>query len=165
MIKEYSDILAASVRKKNDNKKFLDRLGKAKINDLDAVTNEIHDEVFSNIDCLQCANCCRTTGPLLKNRDIDRLAKCERMQPGSFTEKYLRIDEDGDYVFKSMPCPFLKEDNYCRVYDDRPNACAGYPHTSERDFRKKIKITFLNSMICPAVALIVERLKEKYKSV
>ena len=122
----------------------------------------MHDEAFEHIDCLQCANCCATTGPLLKDKDIDRLAAATKMKPSIFTEKYLRIDEDHDYVFKSHPCPFLGNDKYCSVYENRPKACADYPHTQQNKIHNKLKITFLNSMICPAVAEVVEGLKKVY---
>jgi Fe-S-cluster containining protein len=159
----YAAILDQSGRMKRENKIFLDKLKKTRPSDLDKVTNEFHDEAFTIIDCLQCANCCTTTGPMLKNRDITLLSKNFKMREADFTQKYLRTDEDGDYVFKSMPCPFLKEDNYCSVYSDRPGACRNYPHTDERNIAEKIPITFLNSMICPAVAIVVGKLKEYYK--
>jgi Fe-S-cluster containining protein len=158
----YASILDQSRRMRKDNKAFLDKLRKIRPSDLDKMTNEFHDEAFTVIDCLQCANCCTTTGPMLKNRDISLLAKHFKMRESQFTETHLRIDEDGDYVFKNMPCPFLKTDNYCSVYSNRPGACRSYPHTGERNIAEKIPITFLNSMICPAVAIVVEKLKEHY---
>jgi Fe-S-cluster containining protein len=163
--KAYVLILEQSGRMKKENKVFLDKIKKNKPKDLDVVTNEFHDEAFAVIDCLKCANCCVTTGPLLKNKDIGLLSKNFRMREAEFTAKYLRIDEDGDFVFKQMPCPFLKEDNYCSVYSSRPNACREYPHTQQRNIAQKIPITYLNSMICPAVAVIVEKLKVRYKYV
>jgi Fe-S-cluster containining protein len=84
------------------------------------------------------------------------------MQPSGFSTRYLRTDEDGDWVFQKMPCPFLGEDKYCTVYDSRPGACSDYPHTHQRDIAEKLPITFLNTMICPAVAIVVEKLKEFY---
>ena len=95
---------------------------------------ELHDEAFAKIDCLECGNCCRGLGPRLIDRDIERLAKTQRMRPTAFIEAHLRIDEDGDYIFRQMPCPFLGTDNYCAVYDDRPKACREYPHTDRRRF-------------------------------
>lgn len=148
--------------KRKENKKFLDRLKKLKPSNLDTVTNQLHDEAFEHIDCLQCANCCRTTGPLLLGKDIERLARHFNMRPAAFTTEYLRIDEDNDYIFKKMPCPFIGADNYCTVYEDRPSACRDYPHTQQRKIIQKLGITYHNSMICPAVAEVVEGLKKEY---
>lgn len=145
-----------------ENKKFFDKLKKSKPKDLDNVCNALHEEAFKKIDCLDCANCCKTTGPLLLQKDIDRLAKAINIRPTAFLEKYLRVDEDSDTVFKAMPCPFIGNDNHCSVYDARPNACREYPHTQQRNVLQKLKITYENTMICPAVAQIAEGLKKKY---
>jgi hypothetical protein len=163
MIVEYENYLKLAIAKKSENKKFLEKLKKQKPKDLDIICNQFHDEVFEKIDCLKCANCCSGTGPLFLDKDIDRLAKHFRIRPSEFTENYLRVDEDNDYVFKSVPCPFLGTDKYCHVYDSRPNACREFPHTQQRNMAQKMSITFLNTMICPAVYLIVEELKEYYK--
>jgi Fe-S-cluster containining protein len=160
---EFQKILENARKKSSENKKFLDKLKAKKPNDLDLLTNELHDEAFDQIDCLECANCCRTTGPLLLNKDIDRLAIELKLKPSIFTEKFVRIDEDNDYVFSNMPCPFLGSDNYCHVYDARPNACKEFPHTQQRNILQKLKITYQNTLICPAVVLVVDGLKEKYK--
>lgn len=156
----YQPIIDSAKSKKKENKKFFDKLKLSKNPNLDRIVNDLHEKVFEEIDCLKCANCCTTTGPLLKNKDIERLADHQKMRPADFTEKHVRIDEDNDYVFKKMPCPFLKEDNYCSVYESRPSACREYPHTQQKDFRQKMAITFHNTMICPGVALIVEELKK-----
>ncbi|GAB1448070.1 YkgJ family cysteine cluster protein [Bacteroidota bacterium] len=161
MIHAYKVILEQSRKKKDQTKKYLEKLKKSKVRNLDQVVMELDEEVWSEIDCLQCANCCATTGPLLLDKDIERLAKSLKMRPANFTETFLKIDEDKDYVFKAMPCPFLGDDKYCSQYESRPNACREYPHTAQRNFSVRLKITYENSMICPAVALIVDRLKLK----
>jgi Fe-S-cluster containining protein len=163
MISDYRKIIVKAEKLKTENKKFLDKVKKLAPKDLDIVTHELHEQAFEKIDCLQCANCCVTTGPLLLNKDIDRLAKTFKTKPSIFAEQYLKIDEDNDYVFKQIPCVFLGDDKYCNVYNDRPNACREFPHTQQRNILQKLKITYLNTTICPAVALIVDDLKEKYK--
>jgi Fe-S-cluster containining protein len=162
VLPEYSKLLQLAISKKSENKKFFERLKKLQPKDLDKVTNQLHDNAFEHINCLQCANCCATTGPLLKDKDIERLASATKMKPASFTEKYLRIDEDNDFVFKEHPCPFLGHDKCCSVYEARPKACKEYPHTQQNKIQSKLRITYLNSMICPAVAEVVEGLKKVY---
>lgn len=147
-----------------ENKNFIGRLKKAKPRDLDKICHQLHEEAFEEIDCLQCANCCFTTGPLLLSKDVDRMAKAVGQKAAQFTEQYLKMDEDKDIVFKHMPCPFLGKDHYCNVYEARPNACREFPHTQQRDVLQKLDITFKNTLICPAVAKIVEELKTYYKA-
>lgn len=130
---------------------------------MDDLFHQQHEEVFEEIDCLDCGNCCKTTSPIFYQTDIERLAKSLRLKPGAFIEKYLRIDEDNDYVLKSSPCPFLADDNYCRVYEDRPKACREYPHTDRKKMIQITDLTFKNTMVCPAVLEMVERLKNIIK--
>jgi uncharacterized protein len=163
MLPEYTRALEIAKSKKKETKKFFERLKKLKPANLDEVTNHLHDQAFEHIDCLQCANCCKTLGPRLAQKDIERLAGHFRIKESAFAEKYLRIDEDGDYVFQSMPCPFLGSDNLCAVYDQRPQACRDYPHTQQRKILQKLSITYQNAMICPAVAEVVEGLKKIYR--
>jgi len=144
------------------NKAFLEKLRRKKPGDLDDVVHELHEEIFENIDCLSCANCCKTTSPIIIDRDVERMAKHFRMKPAAFIEKYLQTDEDGDYVYRETPCPFLMPDNYCMIYELRPRACREFPHTDRRRFHQILKLTARNTLVCPAVLEIVEELKKRY---
>ncbi len=148
---------------KSANKRFFDQLKRRKPANLDDTVAQIHNEVFEQYDCLTCANCCKTTSPLFKTKDIERLAKYLRLKPGEFIDTYLHIDEDNDYVLQQSPCPFLGSDNMCAVYEHRPTACREYPHTNNRKFHTLLGITLKNTAICPAVFAIVERLKGELK--
>ena len=121
----------------------------------------MHEEVFECTDCLKCANCCTTTGPLFTDKDISRIAKHLRIKPSEFTQQYLRIDEDRDYVLKSGPCTFLEEDNSCSIYEVRPKACREYPHTDRKKQNQLLNLTEKNIEVCPAVFNIVEKLKKE----
>jgi Fe-S-cluster containining protein len=149
-----------SKKKSAENKKFLQGLKKKDPRKVDDQFHALHEEVFQEIDCLTCANCCKTTSPIFYQTDIERMAKSIRMKPGDFIEKYLRIDEDKDYVLTSSPCPFLDADNYCKVYNDRPKACREYPHTNRKKMIQIMELTHKNTLVCPAVLEIVERLKQ-----
>ncbi|MBS1507881.1 MAG: YkgJ family cysteine cluster protein [Bacteroidetes bacterium] len=151
---------AVSKNKADENKKFLQRLKKQDARKVDDAFHEAHDEVFTELDCLACANCCKTTSPIFYQTDIERAAKALRVKPGDFIEKYLRVDEDKDYVLKSSPCPFLDTDNYCSIYESRPKACREYPHTDRKKMVQITELTSKNTMVCPAVLEMVERLKK-----
>ena len=124
---------------------------------------ELHEDEFSRTDCLTCANCCKTTGPLFTQKDIERIAKHFRMKPGEFIDTYLRLDEENDFVLQQVPCPFLGADNYCSIYEKRPKACREYPHTDRKDFHKISNITIRNTAVCPAAYNIVEEMKRRLK--
>ena len=72
----------------------------------------MHETEFKRTNCLDCANCCKTTGPLFTDKDIERVAKHFKMKPQPFIDQFLRVDEDNDYVLQSVPCTFLGADNY-----------------------------------------------------
>ncbi len=72
---------------------------------------DLHEEAFNKIDCLQCANCCKNFSPRFKTPDIKRISKYLKMRESEFIDKYLLVDEDGDFVAKTKPCPFLGDDN------------------------------------------------------
>jgi Fe-S-cluster containining protein len=141
------------------NKEFLRKLKTQTPKKLDDDFHTFHEAVFEEVDCLTCANCCKTTSPIFYDTDIVRLARHFRIKPKDFIEQYLVIDSDDDYVLKSSPCPFLDEDNYCSVYQDRPRACREYPHTNRKKMFQLLDLTYKNSLVCPAVLEIVERLK------
>ncbi len=154
------DYLRQQADKTNaDSKKFFQKLKAKRPRKLDELFQKLHEQVFNEIDCLKCANCCRNLGPRLTQKDIDRMSKTLSLKPVVFIEKYLRIDEDSDYVFKSMPCPFLAPDNYCMVYESRPKACRDYPHTDAPKMHTLLHLAFKNRQTCPAVYLMVEELK------
>lgn len=149
-------------KKQKENKKFFDKLRRKLPAGIDSTINQLHVEVFTKIDCKTCANCCKTTSPVFKDRDIVRLARHFKVRQAVFTHQHLHIDNDGDYVLNQAPCPFLQSDNLCSVYDERPEACRGYPHTDEPVFRKVMDITQKNTAICPAVFHMVEELKKLF---
>ncbi|MHA7609105.1 YkgJ family cysteine cluster protein [Elizabethkingia meningoseptica] len=145
--------------KHKEHKKFLETLKKKPPKNLDYVVQETHDEVFEEIDCLQCANCCKTTGPLFTEKDIERIAKHLRLKPSEFESKFLRVDEDQDKILQSLPCFFLMDDNKCSIYEVRPKACREYPHTDRKKIYQINHLTLKNTMICPAAYTFVEKIK------
>ena len=145
-------------KKQKENRKKLLRLKKQRPKQINEQFNSLHEKEFETMDCLKCGNCCKTTSPIFRNADINRLSKHLRMKSGAFTEKYLKLDEDNDYVLKKSPCTFLNDDNTCRVYDDRPLACREYPHTNRKNVVQILDLTVENTIVCPAVARIVQQI-------
>jgi Fe-S-cluster containining protein len=152
--------LARSKRK--ENKKFFARLRGQDPKRLNEQFHAVHEEVFAETNCLTCARCCRTTGPLLTKQDIGRISKKQGMKAADFEKQYLRVDEDGDWVMKSLPCPFLELDtNKCTIYEYAPKACRQYPHTNHPNMKSILGLTETNVRHCPAVFEMVERMKQR----
>jgi uncharacterized protein len=119
---------------------------------------DLHEEAFQKIDCLQCANCCRNYSPRFKTPDIKRISKHLKMRESEFIDAYLKVDEDGDFVAKTLPCPFLGTDNFCSIYDQRPSDCHRFPYTDEDVFIKRQQLTLKNSTFCPITYYVLENL-------
>ncbi|SHE82892.1 YkgJ family cysteine cluster protein [Dysgonomonas macrotermitis] len=163
-MKEKSDKYAAlAVKAEKDKPEFLlfYKKNKKRLEKMDSIVHDLHERHSAEIDCLSCAACCKSLGPAIYDKDIERMAKALRMKPSDMMTEYLRIDEDGDYVFKTMPCPFLMPDNYCSIYESRPKACREYPHTDRKKFAQIYKLTVKNTSTCP---IAYEVLKDLVKS-
>lgn len=150
-----------ALQKQKEHKKVLENLKRKPPKDLDYMVQETHDEVFEKIDCLQCANCCKTTGPLFVEKDIERISKHLRMKPAEFESKFLRTDEDQDKVLQDLPCWFLNTDNTCSIYEVRPKACREFPHTDRKKIYQINHLTVKNTLICPAAFEFVEQIKKR----
>jgi len=145
----------ASPEELKEYKRFLQRPDK---NKLLKQLPPLHDEAFKNIDCLTCANCCKNYSPRFKTPDIKRISKHLKLKEGAFIEKYLLLDNEGDYVVNSKPCPFLATDNCCTIYEVRPSDCHRFPYTDEDVFFKRQNITLKNATFCPIVVFVLDKL-------
>ncbi len=153
------DKLFLSAQKAEPSSKSFFAKNKKKLEKADDLVHVFHEEAFEKVDCLECANCCRSLGPAIYDKDIERMAKTLRIKPSEVVVSYLKQDEDGDYVFRSMPCPFLMPDNYCSIYENRPKACREYPHTDRKKFYQLYKLTIKNTFTCPVAYEVVEKIK------
>ena len=124
---------------------------------------QLHEEAFEKIDCLQCAACCKNYSPRFKTPDVKRISKHLGMRESEFIDAYLRVDEDGDFVVKSSPCPFLGADNFCSIYEVRPSDCSRFPYTDEDVLIKRQKLTLKNASFCPITFYVLDQLSKSVK--
>ena len=144
--------------KQKEFKKFLQRADKNKV--LKQLP-QLHEEAFEKIDCLQCAACCKNYSPRFKTPDIKRISKHLGMKESDLIETHLKVDEEGDFVVKSTPCPFLGADNFCSIYEVRPSDCARFPYTDEDVLIKRQQLTLKNASFCPITFFVLDKLTEK----
>lgn len=150
-------------KSKEKAKSFKNFLARANKNAVLKELPQLHEEAFEKIDCLQCAACCKNYSPRFKTPDVKRISKHLGQKESVFIENYLKVDEEGDYVVKSTPCPFLGADNYCRIYDVRPSDCARFPYTNEDVIIKRQQLTLKNALFCPITFYVLDGLMEKLK--
>ncbi len=147
---------------KKQHQLLFKKLQKIRPSILDKRITSLHDYYMGQMNCLDCGNCCKSISPAINDKDIDRIAKYLKKKPSKIVEQYLQMDEEGDYIFPSQPCPFLGADNYCSIYEARPKACREYPHTDRSKQGKILNITYNNIAVCPVVYDIVQELKKEF---
>jgi uncharacterized protein len=153
------DILQNWEKKSRERQKIYKQfLQKADKNTVLKQLPDLHTEAFEKIDCLKCANCCKNYSPRFKTPDIKRISRHLKMRESEFIETYLKVDEEGDYVVKSLPCPFLGADNFCNIYDQRPSDCHRFPYTDEDVLIKRQALTLKNTSFCPITYFVLEKL-------
>ena len=156
---DINELKILSEKRGKDWKRYFVK-NKKKLSGMDTIIHQISDKVTAKTDCLKCANCCRTLGPRLTDKDVERMAKALRIKTNDVIERYLRVDEDNDLVFKTMPCPFLGSDNYCAIYENRPKACREYPHTDRKKFVQIYTLTMKNAETCPIAFEVLEEIQK-----
>lgn len=149
-----------SKEKQKQFKQFLQRADKNKVLKQLPV---LHEEAFEKVNCLQCAACCKNFSPRFKTPDVKRISKHLGQKESVFIENYLRVDDEGDFVAKSLPCPFLGQDNFCSIYEVRPSDCRRFPYTDEDVIIKRQQLTLKNSTFCPITFYVLDRLTEAVK--
>lgn len=151
-----------SAEKQDTNFDFMNWLKwRDNLNRVDQIAQESHEQVFAQIDCTKCANCCKTMSPLVQKDDITQISVFLGFSENEFIEKYLKLDDETEYEMNVKPCPFL-EDDKCSIYEVRPTDCQEYPHSNKKEFTTRRNSMTANSEVCPAVYHILERMKKRF---
>ncbi len=147
-------------------RRFLGKVEKKPPRGLDQLVVKLDKEVWPEVDCLGCANCCKTMSPTYTAKDIKRISEHLGMTPQAFKDKWLYFDEkDGDWMNKKQPCQFLDlKTNMCSIYAVRPADCAGFPHLAKRKVVDYIHVHQQNIEYCPATYKFVEKLDAALKA-
>ncbi|MBD0280503.1 MAG: YkgJ family cysteine cluster protein [Flavisolibacter sp.] len=138
---------------------FLTRLEKNPPLLLDTYTDQIDKEVWSEINCLACSNCCRKMTPTYNFQDLKRISAHLGMTIKAFKEKWLYKNKKGEWMNRSQPCQFLdRKTNLCTIYEVRPKDCAEFPHLTKKKMVDYMHIHKQNVNFCPATFSMVEKM-------
>lgn len=144
---------------------FLTKIKNKPPRGLDKIAEEIDAAVWKEIDCLACANCCRTMTPTFTNEDVKRISAHFEQTPDQFRKKWLYKDRNGDWMNKQTPCQFLDlTSNKCSIYSIRPADCAGFPHLTKKKMVEYIHVHQQNVEYCPATYSMVSKMQEKFNT-
>ena len=144
-------------------RKFIDDLEEADHKGVKKEARAADKEVWNEVDCLSCANCCKKMTPTLTKKDKKRIAHYLNLTVKEFKEKYLMYDqEEDDWRMQKQPCTFLDlSTNKCSIYEVRPNDCAGFPHLTKTPLKSYVYIHKQNIEYCPATYRFVEKMMER----
>ncbi|HSC53083.1 MAG TPA: YkgJ family cysteine cluster protein [Phnomibacter sp.] len=150
-------------KNKKPFRKFIKKLESSDVSDIMDVAKEMEKEVWEEVDCLSCANCCKKMTPTLTKKDKQRIAEHLDIPVKAFKEKYLVYDKDEkDWRMQQQPCVFLNlETNKCNIYEFRPDDCRGFPHLVKEPMESYAYIHKQNIKYCPATYLWVEKMMDQ----
>lgn len=141
---------------------FLNRTEKNPPAGINKLTPIIEAEVWAEVDCLSCANCCKKMTPTFTDRDLKRISAHFQQTPEEFKKKWLKKERNGDWTNVLQPCQFLDlTTNMCGIYAVRPADCAGFPHLSKRKWEEYAHVHKQNIDYCPATFKMVEKMVER----
>lgn len=139
---------------------FLSKLLREQPRGMDKMAAALEPEIWKEVDCLTCANCCKTMSPTFTKKDIKRISQHFGQTPEAFTKQWLRKDRIGDMLNKTEPCQFLNlQDNKCSIYEIRPLDCSGFPHLPRKRMVDYIHVHKQNIEYCPATYKLVEKMQ------
>lgn len=140
-------------------RQFLNKTEKDTPRGINKLTATIEKDVWKEVDCLTCANCCKKMTPTFTKQDLNRISAHFGQTPEEFKKQWLKKDSNKDLVNKNQPCQFLNlKDNKCSIYEIRPIDCATFPHLSKKGWKLYAHVHKQNIDYCPATFKMVEKM-------
>ena len=154
-----------ALRRKTSFRRFLTKLEKNPPKKLDELTATVEKEVWKEIHCVNCANCCKVMTPTYTPADMKRISSRFGMTVQEFKDRWLYEERStGDWLNRSTPCQFLDlKTNLCTIYEIRPADCAGFPHFPKKKMVEYLHMHKQNIEYCPATYRMVEKIMERLK--
>src|SRR5450631_445127 len=116
MITDLVQIRLLGEKKRPENERF--RRHMKSHDHSDRILRRIAEDVEEQIDCTQCANCCKVATAKVSDRDVERLSRYLRMKPAQFLSMYtMEGGEEGVILRRTEErgCVFL-DGTTCTVY-------------------------------------------------
>jgi Fe-S-cluster containining protein len=133
----------------------------------DRILRRIAEGVEQQIDCTQCANCCRVATARVTERDVHRLARHFRVKEERIMADYVVASDDESFILRrheNGACVFLSG-NLCTVYEARPEVCQRYPHLvrGNGSIASRMWEMVDRAAVCPIVYHSLEAFKQELR--
>ncbi|HXS94470.1 MAG TPA: YkgJ family cysteine cluster protein [Candidatus Limnocylindrales bacterium] len=128
MLTDLVQIRVQGEKKRDENMRF--RRFMKSHDHSDRILRRIAEEIEAEIDCTQCANCCKVATVAVSERDVERLSKFLRIPQAKFLAEYTEESDSEGRILKrsdAAGCVFLSG-NDCTIYEARPDICQRFPH-------------------------------------
>lgn len=159
-ILDLSLIKTQAKEKESENKAFAKFLRRFPSRQIDALVATLQRRIEAQIDCKRCANCCKHLCAVALEEELPALAEATGVSIDAFKREFLKPYKDA-YRFAQTPCPMLRADNLCAIYDRRPACCRTFPNLAGEHFKYRFQSAMEKYPICPIVFNVVEALKEE----
>ena len=168
MISDLVQIQELGEKKRDENLRFR-RFMKSRDHS-DRILRRIAEGIQEQIDCIQCANCCKTSTTGVTERDVEKLARHLRITPQQFIDRYTMMEDDVGTMVRILKytegtgCVFL-EGNLCSVYEARPGICQRYPHLvrGNGSIASRMWQFVDRASVCPIVYNCLEAFKDELR--
>ncbi len=151
---DLSRIQQLSQEHEDENWEFRSWLKQNAPDDVDGIVKTLSQKYFALIDCMQCANCCRSLPVEFNNNELHFIAKTL----GQSIETFQKQSMSEGMV--NPPCPMLNG-KLCSIYENRPDVCRSFPHLEQPEFTSRLIGVINNVAICPIAFNGLEELKTK----
>ncbi len=161
MLTDLVQIRRLGDQKKDENRRF--RAYMKRHDHSDRRLRRLAEEIEAQIDCTQCANCCRVPEVGITDRDVENLTKFLGVTLKEFHRDYADRNTEGELILKRTDagCVFLGG-NLCTVYEARPRNCANFPHLirGEGSIASRMWVLVDRAAYCPIVYNWMEAVKQ-----
>jgi hypothetical protein len=124
---------------------------------INSLAEQFGRQAEAQMECTACGACCRDICVPLSSEEQIILAKRAGLAPAEFAERHMTTSDHAEPAIQAKPCHFL-DGTRCSVYEDRPNACRGYPYIGGDIATRMIGI-LERVGTCPIMFEMVEQLK------
>lgn len=159
MLTDLVQIKRYGEKQREENQRF--RAWMKRHNFIERRFKAIAQQIEEEIDCTQCANCCRVATTQVNDRDVDRLARHLGMKLSMFLTVYTEQSVEGRILKRNQDgCIFL-QNNLCSVYEARPQTCQLFPHLVKGNGSLLSRMWHMpdRAVYCPIVYNTLEQFK------
>ena len=91
---------------------------------------EICSSYRDEVPCEMCGRCCHQPNIIIRPEEVERVSAAAGCDLYTFMTSKVVQTSDGIFMRKESngPCPFLRKDNKCSIWKDRPMICDDFPY-------------------------------------